>query len=276
MTLACFLPLGFNACLWPVYAAPSARDRELEALISRAGQQNEDGSTRDAALNTINRAIEIAPENNRVWLAKSYILDRLEEYEQALSCVRKALQLDSQTVAAWGHQAVLLRRQGQLSEALASINRAIKLGDGPYYRCEKGKILWKMGKKVEAEAELDKALNVQPRDPLWLDTHSTMAAANGRWQAVIDDCSIIMTLPGCHGHNQSYYDILHRRADAYVHLQKYDKAIAEYKMAAKTFPEQRHSHELLLELFKKLHNAAGIKEEAIALKEFDEEFSPTH
>jgi molybdenum cofactor cytidylyltransferase len=90
------------------------------------------------ALNAIERALALDPENVEIWYAKGTYLAMIAEYQQALSAFEHALELSPNFAPAWDGKAWALGILGQREEALEAVNRALEI-DPEYFDAVKRK-----------------------------------------------------------------------------------------------------------------------------------------
>ncbi len=79
------------------------------------------------ALNTIEQALRIAPQETSVLTLKGQILGTMGRFPEALAVVDQLMQLDDRNPLIWSMRAVLLTNLGQYQNALQSIDRSLAL-----------------------------------------------------------------------------------------------------------------------------------------------------
>ncbi|MBI5432490.1 MAG: tetratricopeptide repeat protein [Planctomycetes bacterium] len=113
------------ACL-ALACAGGRDDAELARVIAIARAELDAGDAR-AALETLGRAVLLAPDSAEAWRLRAHAFACLDEPEPGLAALDRALALDPNDV--WTHYArgVALKRLGRPLEAIASFDRALAL-----------------------------------------------------------------------------------------------------------------------------------------------------
>lgn len=241
---------------------------QANALWTRAMVESDKLSTQDAALKHINQALSLEPKRAEFWQGKAMILERLEESEQALPCINKALELNSKDAASWVTKADILSSLKKYDEALIAVDKGLKLADMSNSHITKAEILRHLRKFDLAEKELDILVAKRPKDDIVRSRRADIAKLNKHWQKVIEDTSVVINL---HVHNFSHWNLLGRRAEAYVQTKQYDKAIADYKEAIKHMPDARQMHDELMKVYSITGNTKGVAEERRAIEAIDKD-----
>jgi tetratricopeptide (TPR) repeat protein len=88
----------------------------------------------DAALASYDRALELDPHYESIWLNRGALLcDYLGRSQEALACFQRALEITPDNHLAWYNHGNVLRKLGQYEEAIDSYEKAIELQ--PNYSC---------------------------------------------------------------------------------------------------------------------------------------------
>src|SRR5689334_17827816 len=96
---------------------------DADAWLERGAAALDDGRS-EAALEAIDRAIEIDPANAAAWANRSAILAWLDRFDEALAAGKQATELDPASAYAW-------RRFGAtLDAAERGIARGVRTGEG--------------------------------------------------------------------------------------------------------------------------------------------------
>ncbi len=247
---------------------PTLADR----LAKRAAIEAEQRSTQQAALDHINQALSIRPEDATFWYQKGDILSRLEEDEEPLPCAEKAVQLDPKVCASWTLKANILCNLGKSAEALSAIDRAISLNDNSGSRIAKISILATLHRPAEAEKELDDLVKREPTNIIARGRRISLAAKIRHWDKVIEDCTYLINREG---HlNLNYLKHLEARAEAYANTKQFDKAIADYKSALKLVPDDRSVHDSLRNVYKISGQLQAERRETAAIMRLDVDIKP--
>jgi len=146
---------------------PSQKEREtavihhdLAAEAVRAGRMQE-------ALREYDEAIKIDDQLAEAHLGRGFVLEfgfgRLDEAEVEY---RRAIELKPLLAEAHNNLGQLLARTGRLDQALAEFDAAVAIMQyrEPWVaRCNRGQVLWRMGRKADGLAEMRACLNFEPR-----------------------------------------------------------------------------------------------------------------
>ncbi|MEE9116681.1 MAG: tetratricopeptide repeat protein [Thermoplasmata archaeon] len=105
----------------------------------------------DEALECIDAALKINPENEIAWVNRGTALSRLGKHKEALKSFNKAIKQNPSYEVAWNNKGNTLARLKRFDEALKSYDMAIEIDE--MYReawVNKGYILAKMGRYADA------------------------------------------------------------------------------------------------------------------------------
>jgi tetratricopeptide (TPR) repeat protein len=241
---------------------------QADNLWQRAVSECEKLSTQDAALKHINQAISLDPTRANLWQWKAIILERLEESEQALPMINKAIELDPKDAASWATKADILCSLKKYDEALISVDKGLKFTNAYNSHITKAEILRHLRKFDLAEKELDILIAQRPKDDIVRSRRADVARMNQHWQKVIEDTSFVIKMRVL---SFSHWNLLERRAEAYVQTKQYDKAIADYKEGIRNVPDARQTHDALLKVYTITGNAKGVAAERRAIESIDKD-----
>ncbi len=124
---------------------------------------NEQGKY-DEAIQALDKAINIDPQDEAAWNEKSYALHEQGRYDEAIQALDKAIEINPQNADVWYNKAEVLYDQRKYSEAVQALNKTIEIN--PQYALAwyfKGWILEDQGKKDEANSSYDKAIEIDPQ-----------------------------------------------------------------------------------------------------------------
>lgn len=117
----------------------------------------------EEALAAADRATTLDPEYVWAWKGKTIALLNLERYEEAVIAAERITTLNPEDKVAWAYTAVALGNLGRYSEALTAADRATMLDPNYAFAWNtKGWILAENGRYVEAIASFDRALEIDP------------------------------------------------------------------------------------------------------------------
>jgi tetratricopeptide (TPR) repeat protein len=250
--------------LLSVTKASGAPESQVERLCRLADQHNTRVSTRYQAMQEINEALKLAPNNPACWHIKAQILHNTEEDEEALPAIEHALRLNPKSWTSWHLKGEIFLYLQKLPEALACIELAEKLSPNILNRMQKTEILSKMKKFDLADKEASAIIKEQPTNYNAYNLRAAIAAHRGDWNKVVADTTSAMK----YGYKTgiSHFDHLRIRADAYIKLKKYDLAIADALEVSKSYPDDRQTHVMLAKCY---HATGKFAKEKAELKIID-------
>lgn len=163
----------------------------------------------EAALEAINRALELSPRNSVSWNLKAFILTNLDRQEDALSAFDESIRQNPKNISSWQCKASLLVEMRRYSESLYAYDKAIELI--PENNTEelaltwaaKGMALKKTGNQKEVRKAFQKSLELYDK-----------ASAE-----TLDDVSLLQS-----------------KGYALFNLGRYDEAIEIYDQILETTP----------------------------------------
>lgn len=156
-----------EACRQILEIAPNHADA-IHILGVIAAQSGDNGT----ALDWIDRAIRINPENAGFHNSRGNVLNAAGQAEQALACYQKAIELKPDFAGACYNLGVILGNLGRMDEAVSVYKRA--LGIAPNYAEALnglGNIFREQGRFDEADAHYRRALEINPR---YADAHNNL------------------------------------------------------------------------------------------------------
>ena len=101
------------------YNSQAYNDRAL--VLSGGMRQN------DEALNSLETALKINPNDANFWFNKGMVLENMGRYSEALNSYRQSAALNPSLDKAWYRQGCLLATQGRYNESLPLLDKAIQL-----------------------------------------------------------------------------------------------------------------------------------------------------
>jgi tetratricopeptide (TPR) repeat protein len=135
--------------------AQAYNDRAL--ILSGGMRQN------DEALNSLETALKINPNDANFWFNKGMVLENMKSYAEALEAYGKATALNPSLDRAWYRQGWLLAAQGSYKESLPLLDRAIELNSQNADAWNaRGLVLMELNSTDEAQSCFEKATALQP------------------------------------------------------------------------------------------------------------------
>ncbi|WP_137669243.1 tetratricopeptide repeat-containing S1 family peptidase, partial [Sphaerospermopsis reniformis] len=140
------------------------------------------------AIQAFNEAIKQKPEFiHLAYYGKGLALSWSGEYPEAITALELAVKFKPEFVPAWDYLSVAYRESNQLDKALVAINEAIQLQpNNPNLYNEKWGVLGALKKYREAEAAINKAIELSPRAAFY-NNRGVIRDELGDKQGAIDD-----------------------------------------------------------------------------------------
>ncbi|HEY5004034.1 MAG TPA: caspase family protein [Ktedonobacteraceae bacterium] len=122
--------------------SPSSDAQSQSQFLLNQAQQMIQAQQYMQALNTIEQALHIAPQEASALMLKGQILGTMGRFPEALTVVDQLMQLNDRNPLAWSMRAVLLTNMGQYQNALQAIDRSLALnGNNPEAQSIKNNIM---------------------------------------------------------------------------------------------------------------------------------------
>jgi tetratricopeptide (TPR) repeat protein len=149
------------------YAAYWTPEETSESWIER-GRQLQSAESYEDALDALNNAIDIDPQNAIAWLAKAQILGPSSgRYNESLEACEKAIEIDPENSESWLLKGIIFMNLGRDEESLAAFDEAIELDPQSGYAWYlKGDSLRRLGRGSEAEEAFTRAEELGFTSPL--------------------------------------------------------------------------------------------------------------
>ena len=146
---------------------PNAKERRTADIHHDLGVEALRGGRAQEALREFDRAIEADDRFAEAYLGRGLVLElgfgRLDEAERSY---RRAIELRPGYSEARNDLGQLLARTGRYDQAIVEFDAALAdmMYREPYVaRCNKGQVLWRMGRKDDGQRELRACLALAPR-----------------------------------------------------------------------------------------------------------------
>jgi tetratricopeptide (TPR) repeat protein len=259
-------------CAFAPASAQSATER-VQKLYDKARADYANANFRYRALEELDEALKIAPDNADCLTLKAHALLKAEEDEEALVCANKALKINANSADAWDVRSQIALRGGQFLDALSFADRAVKLSNNQVlYRANRARVLTKMHRFADAMRETDAIVKQYPDDLVGRALHAGLAGHEKRWADVVKD-QTVMIEKGVK--NTGTYGLHYQaRADAYLNLKQYKKAVADLETAQKILPMNREIQTSLLHVYEFLRDARGAEKQKKLIEQLDRDIQP--
>jgi tetratricopeptide (TPR) repeat protein len=174
--------------------AQAAGSEQVAQLLGRASASGEQGRYEEA-LDDLNRALELEPNNVHALWNRGEIYRLLGRYDEALDDLNRALKLEPNNVHALDNRGVTYRMLGRYDEALDDLNRALKLEPNNVFALwNRGEIYRLLGRYKEALRDLNRALKLEPNNVYALGNRGATYRMLGRDEEALDDLNRALEL----------------------------------------------------------------------------------
>jgi FkbM family methyltransferase len=216
-----------------------------------------------AAIEWIDRAIAIRPDNAEFFYNLGRALRDLKRFEDALASYDRALELRPDYAEALNNRGVVLGDLKRFDDALASYDRALELRpDYAEALNNRGVALEGLKSLDDALASYDRALATRPDYPEALNNRSVVLVALKRFDDALASCDRALALL------PNYPDALYNRGNALRNLKRFDDALASYDRALALkpyYPVALNNRGVVLGALKRFDDALASYDHALAL-----------
>jgi len=149
---------------------------ELATLYEKAGDFQ-------ASLQSIDKHIEIAPNNPDLWVKKADLLTKLNRPKAAIDCIVEALELTPQDARLHHKAAILFHKNNELLCSLEHIERALELSPTNTLICLQAAEINLACLRFKRSSELlDTYSGEEPRNTNWIFLKAEQALNAGDWE----------------------------------------------------------------------------------------------
>ncbi|MEG5034184.1 tetratricopeptide repeat protein [Microcoleus sp. AT3-D2] len=180
----------------------------------------------DEALESLDRAIELNPNDRAAWVIQGNVLDNLKRYEEALASFDRAIELDANSQKIWVVRGYVLNALKRYEEALASFDRALEFDDNSQYICFlRGNVLNQLKRYEEALGAYDRVLEFDDNiQYIWFLRGNVLNQLKRYEEALVSFDRAIELDP-------NDLDIWTLRGNVLYNLKRYDEALESYERA---------------------------------------------
>jgi len=165
------------------------------AISYKLGRSLVDGGQRQEALSLYLQLIAAGIEHPDVYTAAAVLLQQFQRDEEALQTLQRALQLAPQAANNWYLQSVLQARLRRLPDAVNSLQQALALApDQIHFHRDLALALHGLHRNVEALEVVERALAMAPRAALIWNARAAILSRLGRLQEAIVSSEEALTL----------------------------------------------------------------------------------
>jgi len=206
-------------------------EREAEAWCDRGNEQYNLGDF-EGARSSLDKALEIKPDDHEAWYKRGVVLHNLGKLEEAISSYDKALEIKPDYQEAWNNRGYSLYNLCRLEEAIASYDKALEIKpDSQVAWDNRGNALRNLGRWEELIASYDKALEIKPDYHEAWNNRAYALYNLGRWKEAISYWDKALEIkPDLH---EAWYN----RGIALYNLGRLEEALASYDKALEIKPD---------------------------------------
>ncbi len=140
------------------------------------------------ALEAINQAIALAPDNAEYYRQRSLLHALLGDSSAALVDIDEVINLDPEEMDHIVQRGVYLREIGELDASLTDLQQAVTtIPVNPYYRAELSLTHLEIGDAEEAMEEINRSIELDPRNDFYLGVRAEILLAIGDWPLALED-----------------------------------------------------------------------------------------
>ena len=211
-----------------------------------------------AALELIDRALELKPDSAEALSNRGVALGELKRHEEALASYDRALLLKPDYAEALNNRGMALRDLKRHEEALACYDRALQFKpDYAEALNNRGVVLGELKRHEEALASYDRALQLKPDYAAALNNRGAALGDLKRYEEALASYDRALQL------RPRYVDALNNRGFALTRLRRYEEALAGYELALQLKPDYTEA------LNNRGNALAGMKRTEDALASYD-------
>lgn len=185
----------------------------------------------EPALAFIEKALEIVPDDYRVWYNKGVILSETGRLEEAVSAYNRAIELEPAFEIAWDNKGVTLARLGRFEEAIKNYEEILL--KHPNYAeawAGKGSILSSLDRKEEAIEAYNSALKIRPDYLEALTCIANLFSRLGRFEQAVETYNKALLL------TQAEPGLWAGRGLVFLEMGKFEDALENCNRALKLKP----------------------------------------
>jgi tetratricopeptide (TPR) repeat protein len=185
------------------------------------------------ALKHLDRALEIKPNDDRIWYNRGIALNSLRRFDEAIASYDRALKINPNKNEAWNNRGNVFLNLNRYDETIASYDRALKIkpdDDQAWYN--RGITLARLNRHDEAIASYDYALEIKPDNhAAWYNRGNELSNLNRYDEAIASYDRALKIKPD---DNQAWYN----RGTALGNLGRLEEAIASFDRALVIKPDK--------------------------------------
>lgn len=192
------------------------------------------------ALEAYEEVREIIPENADIWTDMAACYKNTSREDKEIECLEQAVRLNPGHPRAYGRLAACYREKyGQqekkedYDKALAYSNKQLEQTPEAYYYIERGQLFIESGEWQKAEADFEKAAQLDPENAYAYYNWGCSCKYSGRYEEAVQllEKAVSLRTP------KESLVFFRGLGDCYERLRRFDKAAAAYEQNKAEFPE---------------------------------------
>ncbi len=217
----------------PVYEKDRTVMSSPELSIESAKELAANGEYQ-AAIEMIMLIIIRCPNEVKPFFVLANVYESSGMYMEAVSACDRALQLDPENARLWGKKGKMFRKAGRYEAADAAYSMSLGINsENPDILAERGDVCRKMGKYHEADQSYRRSLELKPDvAQVWYHRGKTLAILK-RYQEAIDACELAISL------DNNYIEAMTYKGFLLSKLHRYHDALDVFDIVLGIDPECR-------------------------------------
>jgi tetratricopeptide (TPR) repeat protein len=194
-----------------------------DSLIRTAEGDMREGRYREA-LNKLDRAIELKPNQDSVWRRRARALNAMGDIEGAINSSERAIGLDKGNPSNWYLLALLRHESGDFEGELDAYDSALKLDPRMVpVLLNRGATLFEMGRLDDSLKNFDRMVKIFPKDPRGFNNRGLVRKAMGQHKKALADLDQALSL------DPDNREALQNRASLFTDMGEMEKAIEAWR-----------------------------------------------
>ncbi|MBD2212788.1 serine protease [Nostoc linckia FACHB-104] len=177
------------------------------------------------AIEALESVTKLKPDFVAPWLSLSAVYRGLQQPEKGLVAIEKAIQFQPNNPNLYNQKWVLLGNLKRYVEAEAAINKAIDLNPRAAYYINRGNLYREQKKWELALADFNKAIEINPQLALAYNNRGLIYKEQKQWELVLADFNKAIEI------NPLLAGVYNNRGNLYREQKKWELALADYNKA---------------------------------------------
>jgi tetratricopeptide (TPR) repeat protein len=214
--------------LFNMVQQPDLADKWLEQGYQQILSEDYKG-----AIASLDKVLEIKPNDYKAWNSRGYALGNLCRFEEEIASYDKALEIKPDYHVAWNNRGCALRNLNRFEEAITSYDKTLELNPDEFEAwISRGAILCDViSHHEEAITSFDKALQFKPDDyKAWVNRGNALGHLNCYEEAITSFDKALQFKPD---DQKAWYG----QGNTLFHLNRYEEAISSFDKVLQFKPD---------------------------------------